>query len=222
MTDAGPLKTIEAIESRLGSLPAVAEGFRRVLRGQVNAYSSLIPAEYRSEHNPRKRLLQIASQMIIGEFANSPMGNMRNLLVWTELIAQQYGSGSPYLDVTDNLDVALWFALHKLVPDTAILVMGPDGPINAETDHFTAIDALIPKPSPAPCGVLYVMDVPVATEPHERIHGELIDLSALPAVIADSRRIHGQHASLLWSDKEVCALFAKLSVSHLVISKGAG
>jgi hypothetical protein len=203
MTVTGPLKTIEAIERRLSAMPAVAEGFRRVLRGQVGAYSSLIPAEYRSEHHPRKRLLKIASQMIIGELANSPMGNLRNLLVWTELIAQQYGSGSPYLDVTDNLDVALWFALHKLEPDTAILVMGPDGPINAKTDRVTAIDALIPKPSPAPYGVLYVMDVRVAAAPHVRIHGELIDLSALPAVIADSRRIQGQHASLVWSDKKV-------------------
>ncbi len=203
MANAGPLETIEAIESQLSALPEVAEGFRRVLRGQVSTYSSLIPAEYRSEHHPRKRLLKIASQMIIGEFANSPVGNMRNLLVWTELIAQQYGSGSPYLDVTDNLDVALWFALHKFEPDTAILVMGPNGPISAETDHVTAIDALVPKPSSAPYGVLYVMDVRVAAEPHVRIHGELIDLSALPAVIADSRRIQGQHASLVWSDKEV-------------------
>jgi hypothetical protein len=203
MTDTGPLKTIDAIKGQLSALPAVAEGFRRVLRGQVSAYSSMIPAEYRSEHHPRKRLLQIASQGIIGDLAHSPTGNARNLRVWTELIAQQYGSGSPYLDVTDSLDVALWFALHKLEPDTAILVMGPDGPINAATDRVALIDALIPKPSPDPYGFLYVMDVPVAAEPHVRRHGELVDLSALPAVIADSRRIQGQHASLVWSDKEV-------------------
>ena len=203
MTDTGPFKTIDAIESQLSALPAVAEGFRRVLRGQVSDYSSLIPAEYRLGHHPRKRLLQIASQMIVGALANSPMGNARNLIVWTELIAQQYGSGSPYLDVTDNLDVALWFALHRLEPDTAILMMGPDGPMNAETDRVATIDALIPKQSPAPHGFLYVMDVPVATAPHIRRHGELVDLSALPAVIADSRRIQGQHASLVWSDKEV-------------------
>lgn len=202
MADVGALATIGEIDARLGELSPVRVGFRRVLRGQANLHPLLLPAEYRSKRHPKNRLLQIASHAIIESLGGDSIGDVRSLRLWTDLIAQQYGPGSPYLDVTDNLDVALWFALHRFASDAVAQWMGSSGPIDTATDLVATIDALVPMQISTSHGFLVVMDVPVSSGPMPKRHGELIDLSELPAPLADSLRIQNQHASLVWSDKD--------------------
>ena len=48
--------------------------------------------------------------------------------VWIEAIAQHYGPGSPFLDVTKSLDVAAWFVLHERRPILADHLVRPLGP----------------------------------------------------------------------------------------------
>jgi hypothetical protein len=205
MVDDKPLNSKQEISDYLDALPPAASGYRRVLRGQARLYGSILPSEYRPSavRHARKRLLKVAAKVIVDDLRNARNDGPEDFLLWTELIAQQYSLGSPLLDVTTDLDVALWFALNSLDLTSTTCILGPPGPYNSETDLSANIDAYVPRPSGEELGYLIVLDVlePSGTVP--QIHGQLVDLSELPSGIADSLRIKNQFASLVYSDKEV-------------------
>jgi hypothetical protein len=200
-----PLNSKQKIKDYLDALPSVAPGYRRVLRGQARLYESIFPSEYRpsTARHPRKRLLKVAAKVIVDDLRSTQNDGREDFLLWTELVAQQYSIGSPYLDVTTNLDVALWFALNSFNATRTTLTLGPAGPYNPKTDLSANIDAYIPKQSGEELGYLIVLDVPEPSGAVPQSHGQLVDLSELPPGIADSLRIKNQFASLVYSDKKL-------------------
>ena len=200
-----PLGSKQDIKDYLDALPPVAPGYRRVLRGQARLYDSIFPSEYRpsAARHPRKRLLKVAAKVIVDDLRGAQNDSPEDFLLWTELVAQQYSTGSPYLDVTTNANVALWFALNSFNATRTTLMLGPAGPYNPDTDLSVNIDTYIPKPSGEELGYLIVLDVLEQSGAIPQSHGQLVDLSELPSGIADSIRIRNQFASLVYSDKEV-------------------
>jgi hypothetical protein len=224
--DDKPLNSKHEISDYLAVLPPVASGYRRVLRGQARLYESILPSEYRpsAARHARKRLLKIAAKMILDDLRNEPNDSPEDFLLWTELIAQQYSLGSPFLDVTTDLDVALWFALNSLDLTSTTSILGPPGPYNSDTDLSAIIDAYVPRPSDKELGYLIVLDVLEPSGAVPQIHGQLVDLSEPPSGIADSLRIKNQFASLVYSDKEVDGgdLLAFLQGDPIPISSQVG
>jgi hypothetical protein len=200
-----PLDSKQEIKDYLDALPPVAPRYRRVLRGQARLYDSIFPSEYRpsAARHPRKRLLKVAAKLIVDNLRGTQNDSPEDFLLWTELVAQQYSTGSPYLDVTTNLDVAVWFALNSFNATRTTLMLGLAGPYNPNTDLSANIDTYIPKQSGDEFGYLIVLDVLEPSGAIPQSHGQLIDLSELPPGIADSLRIKNQFAALVYSNKKV-------------------
>lgn len=184
----------------LDGLPAVKPGYRRVFRGQTKDYGTLTPAELRQARHPRKDLFKVACFALATEADPSGVDDLTTLLVWTEVIAQHYGPGSKYLDVTTDMDVALWFALNDLKDTPISLVMGDEGPVDPEADVLADLHMLLPGDAKRDPGYLMVLDLPMATSPLDYRHGAVLDLADAPASLSDSSRIAHQHALLAWAD----------------------
>jgi len=112
----------------IGYLKHTAEPWERIfLRGQSQLYDTLSPTLYRGISNPitqGRRHERLAS--VIQEFASaSPL--FRDVSDYAqEPLLQHYGIKTTWLDIVDNVWVALWFALNRA------LVSGPE----AQYMHF--------------------------------------------------------------------------------------
>jgi hypothetical protein len=118
--------------------------------------------------------------------------------VWFDAVAQHYGGTSHYLDVTESLESALWFALHSF----------------EQTEPITSRDRLADVPAfdyrPVDGGYLYVMDVtPWSGEAIH--HGELVTLKQGPKEFSSSRML-AQEGSLLFADASVSSDLSSLCV----------
>ena len=94
----------------------------------------------RSEHILRAYTTLLASDV------ESPGADAENFLLWTRVIAQHYGPGSTFLDVTYSADVALWFALHSLRAVRSQHLFGPPEPFNPQTDTVGRAEVMIYEP----------------------------------------------------------------------------
>ncbi len=123
--------------------------------------------------------------------------------VWIEAIAQHYGPGSPFPDVTRSLDVALWFALHEARRICASHEIGPNGP-SEPTRDIPLIEQWweYQRWSEHPGGCLYVFDVTEWDGTGSPAHGQLLDLSSRP-ILSKSSRIRAQAACLLAADSAI-------------------
>ena len=118
--------------------------------------------------------------------------------VWTEAIAQHYGPGSPLLDVTRSLDIALWFALHERRPVSAEHLVGPPGQPDKARDIPLKETWWEYRQSTA-SGYLYVFDVLEWPGSNVPAHGSLLDLSS-HRILSKSTRIEAQAACLVAGD----------------------
>ena len=116
-----------------------------------------------------------------------------------QALAQHYGPGSPFLDVTHSLDIALWFALHTLERHDA--VMAPANPLAllkspAQIKYETLTTYRPHRESP---GWLYVFNVMPWGRGRLPRAGELIDLQDqdIPRALQASLRVRRQQACLL-------------------------
>ena len=131
-----PITSLAALQDAVDVLPPVAPGKVRVFRGQTKNYRTITPASYRT---------RLASRSVWALYSHSLLTYIRKdlaaphlateefqiQLLWLEALAQHYGSGSSYLDVTHSIECAAWFALHsgKFVTDTSRLASsGPAWP----------------------------------------------------------------------------------------------
>jgi TPR repeat protein len=192
---------LQDLEAFLESLPPPKEGHVRVFRGQRRNYGSLIPAGLRPGA-PDPRYLGVLAAAVTRylldvlridhpEINDAPLAN-----IWIWAITQHYGTGSPYLDVTRSLDVALWFALHDPVQIPigaeveALGCAGPDPAIPLELYAYSFEPASTP-------GYLYVLDVPEAEPSQGPWNSQLIDLAKAPKLFAESPRVQAQEACLI-------------------------
>lgn len=128
-----PLTSLAALQDAVRSLPPVPPGKVRVFRGQTADYPSITPAAYRN-HLQLMAIWQIYSRFLLEDITRHVFDGamsddeFRVWTIWLEAVAQHYGSGSQYLDVSYNVESAAWFALHPGEWTTEHSVLGPPGP----------------------------------------------------------------------------------------------
>ena len=174
----------------------------RVFRGQTRDFGRMLPSGLRGTPLRSEAIFRSYTALLASELM-SPEGDEGRVdaeayVVWTQAIAQHYGPGSHYLDVTTSVDVALWFALHEVRTVVSHHRFGSPGPMDARTD--TDADAEVFVFDRVDAGCLFVLDVPIATAETRFDHGVLLDLSQAPAAFSSSPRIRAQEACLVHAD----------------------
>jgi hypothetical protein len=198
------LTRLEEVTAALAALPAPLPGRLRVFRGQTRDFGKMLASQHRAQPPGdvvfRAYSLGLAESLMAGSASKIRRTDLWTL--WTQAIAQHYGPGSEFLDVTHSLDVALWFALHRSEQMNFFTITGPPGPFDPEKD-ITSDDSWIKYHRSESCGWLYVFDVPKWRAEGHPGHGELIDLAEAPAVFAASTRIRAQQACLVGASRSV-------------------
>lgn len=200
-----PINTYRELSEYLSNLGAPRSGYVRVYRGQTKDYMSILPTGLRPGAARRDPVWRYWSALASRELL-SPEDRAvpsEEEAVWVEAIAQHYGPGSTFLDVTRSLDVALWFALHESRPISASHEIGPDGS-SEPTQDIPLIEQCweyVRRPE-NPRGYLYVFDLPEWDGTGSPAHGQLLDLSSRPT-LSKSSRIRAQHACLLAADPAI-------------------
>jgi FRG domain len=194
------------LREKINSLPKPQSGMIRVFRGQTEKHS-LTPAGLR-RRLIRKTIWSLISRQIMADISQQGISEeideaeLRARFIWLEAIAQHYGLGSSFLDVTPNVDIALWFALNKGSEVIKYGVIGPTGPIDPTRDFTSEI--VWCQYQPVQKGYLYVLDVPKWDEKSVKLTpGLLIELNKAPKEFSSSPRIRSQSACLLAATDDV-------------------
>lgn len=195
------------ISSVLASLGDPRPGARRLFRGQDRAYFDpqtsrhlLLPAIARpgGPHTYDPAWLVTIEHYFMQEMTGGGYQVSGPVMtVWAPALLQHYGPGSAYLDVTSDLETALWFALHRY--DHHTFFLAAPGHINRYV-HCSWYADLPATAEP----VLYVLDSPAWNNTGVPVHGEVVDLLALGAGILPEQasRLRRQHASLIYSQMD--------------------
>jgi hypothetical protein len=202
---ARPVIDIGELQQRLAELPPPPSGFARVYRGQTRDYPSLLPSGVRIPVANQKSWIvytrRLVAKMLGQELASTVTFDRAELDVsgiWIHALAQHYGPGSDFLDVTTDVGTALWFALHKSM---LLSVRGQTGPPRKSVDPFGHHDWRfegIGYVAWEGTGFLYVLDVPMWDSKSNRTAGHLIDLSLAPEPFCRSARMNAQKGCLLY------------------------
>jgi hypothetical protein len=191
----------------LKRLSAPKQGMVRVFRGQTKAFPKMLPTALRS-YKPKFGKLEwdAYTQVLAQDLLRQSPGAKRPediyiFFIWVNIIAQHYGPGTSYLDVSRSPDVALWFALHDASWSNITRVAGPPGPFDPRYDTVFREKWL--KFGPAETGFLFVFDVPKWDGTGFPDHAQLIDLADAPAIFSSSARIRAQEACLIFADEKV-------------------
>ena len=107
--------TPHALMQAVGSLKHTAEPWERIyMRGQARLYDALAPTLYRGITNPMTQGRRHASlAKVIGDFEKASKLFAAVPDYAKEPLLQHYGIQTSWLDIVDNVWVALWFALHR-------------------------------------------------------------------------------------------------------------
>ena len=200
------LDTYVAVQRFLTALPPLKHGRRRVLRGQWRHYPQILTMAQRGAINPpslwfpyvqRIAKVTLESQEDPRSWLELYDSERLARIVKTQATLQHYGAGSPYLDATHSLPIALWFALHK--GTSREVEFEVDGPGGTHFSFHARVISYTKNPEP---GALYVFDVeewagrPLA-------HGRMFDIGAVSRDGLISARAKRQSGCLIFSDKEV-------------------
>jgi hypothetical protein len=205
-----PVRSRAELSVFLNGLPPPAPGLVRLYRGQTCGYTdpatsrpSLLPALVRPKN---AGVYDPAWLVSVQMYINSQLGLHNDLPadvihVWAPALLQHYGPGSRFLDVTADVDVALWFAFHEH-HETWIVLPTRESPTFAMEQWFlmawhtevTAASGLAP--------VFYVLDAPVWDGSGLPRHGQVVDLRALAPgkrLSDTAMRLVRQSASLMFA-----------------------
>lgn len=196
------IKTYDKLVRFLDRLDPPEPGLIRVYRGQTNMFPKMLPTGLRDNSKMPGSLAWDSYTKHLAEFLlhQAPDQKRPDLLhlylLWVHAMAQHYGPGTAYLDVSHSIEVALWFALH----DHDWVETSPPGSPDSERDNLTIEQWLRFQQSGS--GFLFVFDVPkwdgsIYTFPE---HGQLVDLADAPEVFASSERLQMQNACLIAAD----------------------
>lgn len=140
-----------------------------MFRGQTVNYDDLSPTGLRRPLRQQVIWQVYSDQLYFGltqEFTRGPVKLSAEYLqaqnLWFKALAQHYGPGSDFLDVTYSLDAALWFALNKTSTIHTSGPIGPAGPVDPVRDHESSIDIVRYDPWDE-TGWLYVLTYPYGT-----------------------------------------------------------
>jgi hypothetical protein len=184
--------SLAELQSAIEALPPVAQGKVRVFRGQTKNYDKIQPAAYRT-HLASRAAWSIYSRFLLADADPQPgipqlaSKELQIEAVWLEALAQHYGSGSSYLDVSRSVESAAWFALHRGQPVTEDAPI-PEAPEWLE--HSTLqLDWLEYSRAVEP-GCIYVFDVE-EWDPQDFVPPPLtlVDLNHAPEVLRTPRML---------------------------------
>ncbi len=181
------------------SLPPPEEGLVRVFRGQTRHYDKILPTAYRGPLKRRPQWyvsVQLLAKHLTGPTDEPEYDSERVArIVEAEAAIQHYGEGSQYLDVTHNLAIALWFALHvssRSDYQLSFPATGDGAPL-----LFTAPVTCFSRQRRS--GVLYVFDVQDWCGRPIR-HGRLFDILEVSNENLVSERARRQSGCLLYAE----------------------
>ena len=160
MTD--PLRRYEDVLAAIAELPATPAGHVRVFRGQTKDYPAILPSGLR--RSIRKQAIWRAyAQNLYTDFVpeaepGHPVSEatLQASGLWLEAVAQHYGAGSNFVDVTHSVEIALWFALHELKTGVAEGLMAGDGSDGASDPTYIELLRYVPWNG---TGYLYVCGI---------------------------------------------------------------
>jgi hypothetical protein len=188
-------------------LPPPAPGRVRVYRGQTKDYATLLPSGLRQSIRNRT-IWELYCQHLHADFlaqmqvAGDGMDEtLAAVGMWLHAVAQHYGPGSDFTDVTYSLDTALWFALHELEEVTVEGCIGPPGPPDPAKDHPTLNKMYRHRPWSGQA-YLYVMDLPKWDGKGRAKPGTVVDLADAPVEFSSSPRMHAQQGCLVYCRNE--------------------
>ena len=182
------------LAAAIQNLQPLAKGYVRVFRGQTKHHEKMLPSGLRLGHRAVDHsLFELYASGLAADLARftqkqQPIQDVRLWLVWLQALAQHYGPGSRYMDVTKSLSVALWFALHQFEKVESQGIIGPRGPLDPRSDEINNLIWGWYSRAQAP-GYIYVFDVPKWDGRGLPEHGMLVDLAEAPDIIARSTRM---------------------------------
>ncbi|MBS0197111.1 MAG: FRG domain-containing protein [Planctomycetes bacterium] len=197
--------SLAELKAHLAALPPPKPGLRRVFRGQTHDFGKMIPSgirrrtrEYWSLWHRHAMLVSKFEPDVQAAAARLEPSTLDMLAYWVHAIAQHYGGDSSYLDVTHDIESALWFALHEMKPVPVKIGMGTGDTPDPAHDVMIELGFWKYEPWTKEPAWLYVFDVPVWTQGSSLDHGVLIDIAEhAPALITASTRMAAQRACLL-------------------------
>jgi FRG domain len=210
------ITSLAALQEAVNALPPVPPGKVRVFRGQTDNYKTISPSSYRNPiafggvwlNYSRSLLSDIEPDPAAGIPA---LQELQTQTLWLEAIAQHYGSGSWYLDVTHSIECAAWFALHRGTgttenrhPKANGLAAGPE---TAEVKWLTYSRAVEP-------GYFYVFDV----DSWDATKGNLpelalVDLSRAPEPFRTPRMLAQQGCLIRTGESEEYDLLKRKAIA---------
>ena len=201
---AGIISHYSELRAALEALPQPQPGTVRVFRGQTKDYPRLDPSGLRRP--PRAMLIWkcYATHLYSALKPQQPAGNLsiadlQAHSVWFNALAEQYGPGSDFLDVSYSIDIALWFALNKARIVKAKGAIGPDGPPDPLRDHPTSMDLVGYEPcEDEEPGCIYALDLPLWSGEGLAQGGQVVDLAKAPEIFASSPRMRAQSGCLIF------------------------
>lgn len=197
-----PITTYSSLLARLKVLPSPPPNTVRVYRGQTNDYPQMMPSGLRQAIRNRKIWLAYSSHLhadLLPEAIRAGDATIEMLQafgVWLQAVAQHYGPGSEFVDVTYSIEVALWFALNAGKVLQAHGAIGPPGPPDPAQDHPTEVELLSFQPWTEPAS-LYVFDLPKWNGKDFPPAASVVDLADAPLVFS-SARMRAQSGCLVY------------------------
>jgi hypothetical protein len=192
------------LQTVLQALPAPKPGTLRVFRGQTQDHPTLTPSGLRRSIRNQVIWLtysHILYQSLLPKLLRTSQEVTQEMLtaygLWFHAVAQHYGPGSDFLDVTHSLEVALWFALHECKTLQSAGMIGPPGPLDPQKDHPTAVEMASYVPWNEP-GFLYVFDLPKWNGESVAETGTVVDVADAPEIFSSSERMRAQAACLVY------------------------
>ena len=196
------ISTYPELLTFLKSLPPVPAGSVRVYRGQTKAYP---PMPVGLRHSITKEVIwQIYSNQLTmkyltdakGQLGNLSQGMIQRMTIWLQAVAQHYGPGSDFLDVTHSLDIALWFALNETTEIRTVGSIGPrDLPTFRRTIAWRSTGSAM-KPWTG-SGNLFVYDLPKWSGDIPQV-GTIVDLADAPPEFSNCTRMRVQSGCLVY------------------------
>ena len=175
-----PCRSYDEVCQRVCRLPTPPSGYTHVFRGQNREFGAMLPSGLRGKRLRGDAIWNCYSWHLgIDLKRHEPDCELDDYMLNFNVraIAQHYGPGSEFLDVTRSKEVALWFALNE--PKTCD-VLCPEDPLPKLRDAPYALTRSGPvsvtRYRPTASGVLYVFLVPEWDGVGRPGHGYLIDL----------------------------------------------
>ncbi len=203
MNASAAIRSADRLIAALAALPSCPADKIRVYRGQTSRFDPR-PSGLR-RHLDRNTIWSTYSRVLAADIGaplkvDVDVAELAMWGLWIPMLAQHYGAGSNYLDVTYSPEIATWFALNAGQFTPVASTLGPPGPPSPE-DLPSVVEWLEYSPF-AETAFLFAFDVPAWNMEGIPERGDLVDLALGPELYR-SPRVLAQRACLIRADRDV-------------------